>query len=329
MSAPGAPRSFTVPAERGGARLDAALAGLTDETSRSQLARQIAEGAVSVNGEVCRSSSRKVRAGDRIEWLPPPATPTELLAQAIPLQVLFEDEFLVVVDKPAGMVVHPAPGHEDGTLVNALLAHCQDLRGIGGQLRPGIVHRLDKGTSGVMVVAKDETTLAALGEAFKAHDIERAYEALVVGRPAAEQGRIETLHGRDSRDRKRFSISVRTGKRAVTNWRVLESWTGTARLEARLETGRTHQVRLHFASMGCPILGDPVYARPPRDPQLRALAVQLGRQMLHARRLGFRHPKTGAPLLFDVPPPADHTAVAERLRGVGTNAPEPRAGARP
>src|SRR5262249_3879394 len=180
--------------------------------------------------------SRKLRAGDVVTWEPPAPTPAELTAEEIPLAIVHEDRWLVVIDKPAGLVVHPAAGHAGGTLVNALLAHCRDQVGIGGELRPGLVHRIDKDTSGLLVVAKDDATMNALGAAFKAHTVERVYEALVVGKPPAAGGRIDTLYGRDPRDRKRFSSRVRTGKRAVTNWKVLERFAGAARVEARLET---------------------------------------------------------------------------------------------
>jgi 23S rRNA pseudouridine1911/1915/1917 synthase len=299
-----------------GVRLDLFLAGAIPEVSRSQLTRQITEGAVTVN-EAVFPPSRKLRAGDVVVWTPPPVVVTELRAEPIPLVVVHEDRWLVVIDKPAGLVVHPAPGHEAGTLVNALLAHCTDLRGIGGELRPGIVHRIDKDTSGLLVVAKDDQTMKALGAAFKAHDIQRQYDALVVGRPPAESGRIDTLHGRDPRDRKKFSIRVKDGRRAVTNWRVVERFAGAARIEAELETGRTHQVRVHLTALGCALLGDQTYGRPPRDPRLRAIADQLGRQALHARTLGFVHPGTGQTLSFTSTPPADFQRALEALRAGG------------
>jgi 23S rRNA pseudouridine1911/1915/1917 synthase len=261
--------------------------------------------------------SRKLRAGDVVVWTPPPVAVTELRAEDIPLKVVHEDQWLVVIDKPPGLVVHPAPGHEDGTLVNALLSHCDDLRGIGGELRPGIVHRIDKDTSGLLVVAKDDQTMKALGAAFKAHDIERLYEALVVGNPPAESGRIDTLHGRDPRDRKKFSIRVKEGRRAVTDWRVVERFTGAARMEAELETGRTHQVRVHLAALGCPLLADRTYGKPPRDPALRAIADELGRQALHARSLGFVHPATGKTLSFRSEPPEDFRRALAALRERG------------
>jgi 23S rRNA pseudouridine1911/1915/1917 synthase len=285
--------------------------------SRSQLTRQIGQGAVTVN-DATFPPSRKLRAGDVVVWTPPPVEKTEIGAEEIPLSVVHEDRWLVVIDKPAGLVVHPAPGHEAGTLVNALLAHCQDLRGIGGELRPGIVHRIDKDTSGLLVVAKDDQTMKALGAAFKAHEVERLYDALVVGRPPAPSGRIDTLHGRDPRDRKKFTIRVREGRRAVTNWRVAERFggAGAARIEAELETGRTHQVRVHLAAMGCPLLADRTYGRPPRDPDLRAIAERLGRQALHARTLGFLHPATGKRVSFSAPPPEDFQRALAALRAL-------------
>jgi 23S rRNA pseudouridine1911/1915/1917 synthase len=297
-------------------RLDSFLAGEVPEVSRSQLSRQIGQGAVTVNDAVF-PPSRKLRAGDVVVWTPPPVAVTELRGQDIPLKVVYEDRWLVVIDKPAGLVVHPEPGHEDGTLVNALLSHCNDLRGIGGELRPGIVHRIDKDTSGLLVVAKDDQTMKALGAAFKAHDIERVYEALVVGKPPAESGRIDTLHGRDPRDRKKFSIRVKEGRRAVTGWRVVERFAGAARMEAELETGRTHQVRVHLAALGCPLLADRTYGKPPRDPALRAIADELGRQALHARSLGFVHPATGKTLSFRSEPPEDFRRALAALRERG------------
>jgi 23S rRNA pseudouridine1911/1915/1917 synthase len=291
------------------------LAERIDFVSRTQLSRHIAEGAVTVNGGPA-APSQKVRSGDVVVWARPAVREVELVAEAIPLRIVYEDAHLVVVDKAAGLVVHPAAGHEDGTLVNALLAHCHDLRGIGGELRPGIVHRIDKDTSGLLVVAKDDATMNALGADFKVHRIKRVYEALVVGRPAHASGTIDTLHGRDPHDRKKFSIKVKTGKRAITNWRVVEELGGATRVEAELETGRTHQVRVHFAAMGCPLLGDATYGRPPRDEDLRAIGKQLGRQALHARVLGFHHPATGEWLEFASPPPEDFMAALAALRNL-------------
>ena len=307
---------FVAAAEATGERLDQYLARQVGGVSRSQLARQIGEGAVTVN-DVAGTPSRKLRPGDVIVWSPPAPVATEIAAEAIPLVIVHEDQWLVVIDKPAGLVVHPAPGHEAGTLVNALLAHCHDLRGIGGELRPGIVHRIDKDTSGLLVVAKDDATMAALGAAFKAHTVERVYDALVAGKPPGAGGRIDTLYGRDPVARKKFSSRVRAGKRAVTNWLAVERFPGAARIEARLETGRTHQVRVHMAALGCPLLADKTYGKPPRDPAVRAVAETLGRQALHARSLAFVHPATGKRLVFTSALPPDMDQALAALRALG------------
>jgi 23S rRNA pseudouridine1911/1915/1917 synthase len=229
------------------------------------------------------------------------------------LPILYEDSDLLVLDKPAGLVVHPAPGHADGTLVNALLAHCGDnLPGIGGERRPGIVHRLDRDTSGVMVVAKTEQALAALSAAFAARDLDRAYLALVWGLPAPASGEIEGAIGRDPRDRKRMAMVKSGGKPALTRYRTLDvAHAAVAGVECRLATGRTHQIRVHLAARGHPVIGDPVYLR--RVPAVaralpdaaRRAALDFPRQALHAATLGFAHPRTGAPLAFATPPPAD------------------------
>ena len=308
------PHTLVVAPGVAGRRLDLVLAAEFPQVSRTQFTRHVSEGAVTVNGKLA-APSRKLRAGEVIVWTPPEPRPSgELRAQDIPLQVVYEDASLLVLDKPPGLVVHPAAGHEDGTLVNALLAHCRDLRGIGGELRPGIVHRLDKDTSGLLVVAKDDATMAALGADFKIHRVRRVYDALVVGRPPRVAGKIDTLHGRDSRDRKRFTTRVKTGRRAITNWRLVEDLGRAALVQAELQTGRTHQVRVHLAALGCPILGDATYGRSPRDPAVRDVARVLGRQALHARVLGFFHPKTGAWMEFQSEPPADFSAALASLR---------------
>jgi 23S rRNA pseudouridine1911/1915/1917 synthase len=309
-------RTLVVAGEAAGKRLDVALAAALGDVSRTQVTRHITEGFVTVNGGRAAAPSRKLRAGDVVVWQPPPVVPVEVAAEEIPLPIVHEDRWLLVIDKPPGLVVHPAPGHEAGTLVNALLAHCRDLRGIGGELRPGIVHRIDRDTSGLLVVAKDDVTMNALGAAFKVHEILRRYEALVVGRPPREAGRIDTLHGRDPHDRKKFTTRVKTGKRAVTDWKLLEALPGAARLEAELHTGRTHQVRIHFAALGCPLLGDATYGRAPRDPAIKEIAQALGRQALHAKTLGFTHPGTGKWLQLESPLPADMQAALEALRAL-------------
>ena len=312
-------REFDVTEAQAGQRLDRVLAGWVPVYSRSQLARHVEEGAVVINGNVCATPSRKVRTGDRVCWRPPPPAPSEAVPETLPLDIVFEDEDLVVVNKAAGMVVHPAAGHASGTLVNAMLAHVPKLAGVGGVMRPGIVHRLDKDTSGVMVVAKNDQAMAGLSSAFKAHAIERRYEALCFGSPMAAQGRMESLHGRDPHNRKRFSDRVTQGKKAVTNWRCIERLSGgqASLMEASLETGRTHQVRVHMSSMGLPLVADALYGRPPKSPVLKDIANKLGRQALHARVLGFAHPVTGVDLRFECPMPPDMALALASLQDVG------------
>jgi 23S rRNA pseudouridine1911/1915/1917 synthase len=253
---------------------------------------------------------------------PPPATTAEP-DPSIALSVVFEDAHLLVIDKPAGLVVHPARSHTGGTLVNALLAHGgferagADARDPAGHLRPGIVHRLDKGTSGLLVVAKDAPTREALKALFAAHEIEREYLALVVGE--ARDATYDTLHARHPTDRLRFTSRTQTGRRAVTHVRVLERLDQATTLVAcRLDTGRTHQIRVHLAERaGTPILGDPLYGRPPKAPALRALGEALGRQALHARVLGFVHPATGEPVRWTSALPDDIETCLGALRGMG------------
>jgi 23S rRNA pseudouridine1911/1915/1917 synthase len=270
---------------------------------------------VLVNDAAVAKAGHKLRAGDRVLVRIRPAAPVEAQPEDIPLSVLFEDEHIVVLDKPAGLVVHPAPGHAGGTLVNALLHHVDDLSGIGGELRPGIVHRLDKDTSGVMVVTKTDAAHQVLSAAFAAKDLLREYIAVVHPAPREPRGRIETLYGRHPVDRKRFSSKVERGKHAVTNWEVIERFpSGAALVRLRLETGRTHQIRVHMADSGWPLLGDPVYGRAPKDPFLKELATELARQALHAERLEITHPVTGAELKFATPPPADLQRLLSRLR---------------
>jgi 23S rRNA pseudouridine1911/1915/1917 synthase len=268
---------------------------------------------VRVNGEACKPS-RKLRAGDHVDVDPQPMRPDATAApQDIPIGVLFEDDHLVVVDKPAGLCVHPSPGHRDGTLVNALLHRVGTLAGVGGRLRPGIVHRLDKDTSGVMVATKDDATHQGLSDQFRAHTVERRYVALVRG-AIASRGTHRTLYGRDPRHRLRFSARVRSGKPAVTHWRVLERLRGAALVEARIETGRTHQVRVHLADLGHPVIGDRLYGGLTGDERIQAAARELGRQALHAATLSFVHPVTGARLAFASPLPDDVRRAVERLR---------------
>ncbi len=281
--------------------------------SRSQLRRRIEEGEVRVGGQPAKPA-RKLHANERVRFVPPPPTVTEDLPEDIPLAILYEDAHLIVIDKPAGLVVHPATSNQSGTLVNALLHHCGDsLGGVGGERRPGIVHRLDKDTSGVMVVAKDEPTLVALQVQFHEHTLTRRYLALVEG-VVPERGTYKTRYGRDPRDRKKFSSRVTSGKRAVTHWTVVERFAGATLVEARLETGRTHQIRVHFKDDGHPLVGDATYGRPPRDPKLRAIAAALGRQALHAHVLGIVHPATGKYLEWKTAPPEDFQKALDSLR---------------
>ena len=302
--------------EAGGARLDKALAEAFPTLSRARLQALLAEGAVTRDGQPVTSGSARAQAGMYAVALPPivSATPAP---EAIPLSVLFEDANVIVVDKPAGMAVHPAPGSETGTLVNALLAHCGDsLSGIGGVARPGIVHRLDQDTSGVMVAAKSDRAPAGLSALFADHDIERTYLALTRGAPSPAKGRIETLIGRSSSDRKKMAVLRSGGRNAITDYVVQEVFglpakAGGAPLAARvacaLHTGRTHQIRVHLASKGAPILGDPVYGSgSPAAPVREAVAAAgLKRQALHAAVLGFTHPVTGEALRFETDPPPD------------------------
>ena len=282
-----------------GQRVDFVLASLSG-ISRSQARRWIDAGLVHVDGQSCRPSGR-ARAGAELEATPPEPVTSLLVPEAIPLSILHEDEDVIVVDKPAGLVVHPAPGHPGGTLVNALLHHCADLAGVGGVLRPGIVHRLDRGTSGVLVVAKCDAAHVALARQFHEHSVEREYRALVRGLPRCDDGRIARPIGRHPRDRKRMSVHSHRGREAHTAWRVMRRFPNSHRawLAVLPETGRTHQIRVHLASAGLPIVGDPVYGRVKRGGR------GLDRPALHAQVLGFTHPRTREPLRFEAPPPAD------------------------
>jgi 23S rRNA pseudouridine1911/1915/1917 synthase len=304
-----------------GQRVDRFLAESIAGMSRSRVKQLIEDGRVLRDGMSITQPAEPVRARAIYTLEPPVPVAAQPAAQDIPFAILFEDADLIVLDKPAGLVVHPAPGNEDGTLVNALLAHCgETLPGIGGERRPGIVHRLDKDTSGVMVVAKTEMALAALSTAFAARDLDRAYLALCWGLPNPAAGDIEGAIGRDPRDRKRMALVTRGGKNALTHYRTIATAAAAASLlECRLATGRTHQIRVHLASSGHPIVGDPVYLR--RIPAaakslpepVRTELLDFPRQALHAARLGFRHPRTGATLSFETPPPPDMLALLEAL----------------
>jgi len=308
------PRHFAV--EAGDARrLDQFLADRLEPLTRSQVRRLIDEGHVRVNGDAVAKAGARLRAGDAIEVTLPAPRPARAEPQAMELVVLHEDADIVVIDKPAGLVVHPAPGHPDRTLVNALLARCPDLRGVGGEMRPGIVHRLDKDTSGVMVASKHDAAHARLAAHFKAKVARREYLAVVAPPMETRRGTFSTLHGRHPVHRKRFSSTVARGKPAVTHWQVEERLAGSADLvRCRLETGRTHQIRVHFADAGHPILGDRTYGRRPGSARLAELSAALGRQALHAAVLELEHPTTGARLRFEAPLPADMQALLAALR---------------
>jgi 23S rRNA pseudouridine1911/1915/1917 synthase len=289
-----------------GMRLDAFLATHLESLSRSRVQALIEAGRVTVDGGPARASSR-VKGHELVVVDVPAPEPAEPRAEALPLKILFQDRDVLVVDKAAGMVVHPAAGHRGGTLVNALLHHVKDLSGVGGTRRPGIVHRLDKDTSGVLVIAKHDEALAALQAAFKAREVEKVYLALVHGQPA-DRGTFRTLHGRHPTQRLKFAGQVERGKEAVTHWAVLRRFAHAARVEVRLETGRTHQIRVHFAEAGHPLLSDALYGtKTSRRPEI------IARQALHAWKLSFPHPRTGQRLTFTAPVPADFRAAEKAL----------------
>jgi len=313
-----------VEAGEAGMRLDQLLAARLPELSRSRLQQLIAEGAVRVGSAVAKPSLRP-RAGAEIEVRVPEPRPAGLSPEDLRLPVLYQDKDLLVIDKPAGMAVHPGAGIASGTVVHGLLHQVRGLAGIGGELRPGIVHRLDKETSGCLVVAKTEPALRDLQAEFKSRRVEKRYLAIVHGAPA-DSGEFDTLHGRHPVDRKRFSSRVREGRRAVTRWRVLGRASGAALVEVELLTGRTHQIRAHFADAGYPLLGDALYGGRKREARLRPDAparkasAAIGRQALHAAVLGFTHPRTGAPVRCEAPLPKEFRAA---LRELGIEAPRP------
>jgi 23S rRNA pseudouridine1911/1915/1917 synthase len=290
-----------------GWRLDRALAEALPTFSRERLKSLIASGNVSGPDGTARDPSRKAPAGALFSVAVPEPTPAHNEAQDIALNVVFEDEHLIVIDKPAGLVVHPAAGNTDGTLVNALLHHCRgSLSGIGGVARPGIVHRIDKDTSGLMVAAKTDIAHEGLAKQFKAHSIDRRYKAIVAGTPRTSEGKVDAPLGRSPSNRKKMAIvGEGRGKHAVTHWRNLRVLRQAALVECRLETGRTHQVRVHMASIGHPLLGDPVYgsSRKPHRELLETLNFR--RQALHATHLGFIHPVNSIALAFESEMPAD------------------------
>jgi len=290
-----------------GWRLDRALADAVPILSRERLKALIRSGAVETEGKALRDPAVKVRGEEALRIAVPEAAPAHNEPQEIPLEIVFEDEHLLVVDKPAGLVVHPAAGNLDGTLVNALLYHCRgSLSGIGGVARPGIVHRIDKDTSGLLVVAKTDVAHEGLAKQFAAHTIERRYLAIVKGIPKAAQGTVDAPLARSATNRKKIAIvEGKRGKRAVTHWRRLGVLADAALVECRLETGRTHQVRVHMASIGHPLLGDPVYGRSEKTHGKVLSKLGFQRQALHAAGLGFTHPVTKNRLSFSSPMPPD------------------------
>ena len=298
-----------------GQRLDKALADASG-LSRERIKALMGEGRITLDGELAAQASHKPAAGAPFAISIPAVTPDEAQPEDIPLNVVFEDEHLIVIDKPAGLVVHPAVGNYDGTLVNALLHHCQgQLSGIGGVARPGIVHRIDKDTSGLLVVAKSDVAHEGLARQFEDHTVERAYLALVAGNPMPPSGTVTGAIARSNTNRKKMAlVSEGRGKHAVTHYATLERFGLAALVECRLETGRTHQVRVHMTSLGNPLLGDPSYGRTPVRLKPLLAEHQFKRQALHAKVLGFIHPVTGAALRFESPLPADMKALLVDLR---------------
>ena len=298
-------RELTAATEHAGVRLDAFLSA-DGALTRSQAARLIAEGRVRVNGKPAAKSAR-LSGGETVTVDVPQLRETALPPQDIPLDVVYEDDDVIVVNKPTGLVVHPAPGHPDGTLVNALLHHCGDsLSGIGGEKRPGIVHRIDRDTSGLIIAAKNDAAHLALSAQLKDHSLSRTYECLVTGNMKQDSGTVDAPIGRSSADRKKMAV-VPTGRRAVTHWEVVARYPGVTHLRCRLETGCTHQIRVHMAYIGHPILGDTVYGAKKPVPGLTG-------QCLHATGLRFIHPRTGEPVELHCPLPPEFTAMLQKLQ---------------
>ena len=289
-----------------GTRLDACLARAIEDLTRSAAAKAVEDGRVLVNGKA-PNKSYKLTGHEQIEFTPEEPAPIDAVPQDIPLDVVYEDDDVIVVNKPSGLVVHPAPGHPDGTLVNALLYHCGDsLSGIGGEKRPGIVHRIDRDTSGLIIAAKNDAAHLALSAQLKDHSLSRTYECLVTGNMKQDSGTVDAPIGRSSADRKKMAV-VPTGRRAVTHWEVVARYPGVTHLRCRLETGRTHQIRVHMAYIGHPILGDTVYGAKKPVPGLTG-------QCLHATGLRFVHPRTGEPVELHCPLPPEFTAMLQKLQ---------------
>lgn len=287
-------------------RLDKFLAEqLSEEVSRSQIQQWIRDGHVTINGASGKANAR-LNAADHVQLQMPEPEAVDIQPEELPLDVIYEDADVIVINKPRGMVVHPAPGHNSGTVVNALLHHCKDLSGINGELRPGIVHRIDKDTSGLIMAAKNDKAHAGLSEQLKQHQVERKYLAVVHGVPSHLQGTVDAPIGRDRQDRKMFAVTEHNSKEAITHFVVLEKFANAALLELKLETGRTHQIRVHMKFIGHPLVGDPMYGR--------SRGITMNGQALHAAVLGFEHPRTGRKLKFDAEPPQDFQQLLHRLR---------------
>ena len=298
-------KHLTVAPEEETLRLDVLLSRRVEGLTRSAAQRLLEEGKVSLQGRPLKKNHR-LRAGEELELCLTDPVPTDARPQDIPLDIVYEDADVAVVNKPRGMVVHPAPGNPDGTLVNALLAHCgQSLSGVGGAIRPGIVHRIDKDTSGLLIIAKNDRAHLALSAQLKDHTLSRVYEAVAIGSLKEDRGTVDAPIGRSLRDRKRMAV-VPDGRRAVTHYQVLARYPGYTHLRCQLETGRTHQIRVHMAYLGHPLAGDPVYG-PKNDPE------RLGGQCLHARELTFVHPTTGQTVHLTCPLPDWFSGFLDRL----------------
>ncbi|HZK24813.1 MAG TPA: RluA family pseudouridine synthase [Oscillospiraceae bacterium] len=299
--------TYQVAGELVGERLDVAVTKLIPELTRARVQKLITEKLVTVN-DTARKANHRLREEEVITVTIPDVKPSDLQAEEIPLKILYEDADILVLNKPKGIVVHPAAGHATGTLVNALLYHCQDLSGIGGEARPGIVHRLDKDTSGVLVIAKNDQAHLKLSRQFKAHTVTREYVAIVHGQLTAAHGTIDAAIARHPQERKKMAVTKRDkGRRAVTHFEVLESFKDYTYVALRLETGRTHQIRVHLASLGHPVVGDPVYG-------YKKQRFKLHGQALHARLLGFKHPSSGSYLEFSSEPPQEFKEVLASIQ---------------
>ena len=298
--------NITLISQENGVRADQFLSQSLDNLTRSAAQKLLEAGHVLREGKALKKND-KLKEGDEITVLIPDPTEVEILPQDIPLDVIYEDEDVIVVNKPVGMVVHPAPGHPDGTLVNALMFHCGDsLSGINGELRPGIVHRIDRDTSGLIIAAKNDAAHLALADQLQDHSLYREYEAVIIGGLKSDEGTIDLPIARHATDRKKMAINHYSGRRAVTHWTVLERFSGYTHLQCRLETGRTHQIRVHLSAQGHPVLGDPVYSGE------RKGFPELAGQCLHARKLSFIHPRTGERLTLECPLPDYFTATLAR-----------------